>query len=137
MSAQAVTNSIKIPSDVKHIRDVSQKIVALLVERNINKSIIFDVRLSLEESILNAIEHGNKKKRSLTIDISFAIDDGKIKIAVEDKGKGFKHKCLPDPTKDENILRTHGRGVYLIHKLTDKVEYNNKGNRISFTKYFK
>ena len=137
MPAQAVTNSIKIPSDLKHIREVSQKIVALLMERNTDKSIIFDVRLSLEESILNAIEHGNNKKKDLTVDISFTIEGGKIEITVEDKGEGFEHKSLPDPTKDENILRAHGRGVYLIHKLMDKIEYNDKGNRVSFTKYLK
>ena len=56
---------------------------------------------------------------------------------MEDQGKGFDRVALPDPTKDEHILRSHGRGVYLVHKLMDKVEYNEKGNKVKLVKYFK
>ena len=30
---------------------------------------------------------------------------------------------MADPTKGENILATHGRGLYLIDELMDDVEY--------------
>lgn len=137
MPVQSTRESMRIASNPKNIRKVTPRILSLLQERNIDKSYIFDIRLSVEETILNAIEHGNKKNENLTVDISFAIDDEKIEISVEDQGKGFKHGSLPDPTKSDNVLRSHGRGVYLVHKLMDKVEYNDKGNKVKLIKYFK
>jgi len=134
---QSIKESIKIPSDVKHIKDISSKIVDLLMKKGTDKSTVFDIRLCVEEAILNAIEHGNKYNKKLTVDVSFAIYEKKIEVSIEDKGKGFSHVILPDPTSDDNVLRAHGRGVYIIHKLMDKVEYNEKGNKITFMKYLK
>ncbi len=137
MTTHLITESIKIPSDLKHIRKVSSRIVDLLVERGIDKSRIFDIRLSVEEAVINAVEHGNKRARGLSVNVFFTIDDGKIEVTVEDEGKGFSHSELPDPTKDANILRSRGRGRYLIYKLMDKVEYNEKGNRIKLVKFLR
>ncbi|MFH1752685.1 MAG: ATP-binding protein [Candidatus Omnitrophota bacterium] len=136
MPVQCARESIKITSNVKNIRKVSPRIISLLQERNIDNAYIFDIRLSVEETVLNAIEHGNGKNEKLTVEVTFAIDDQKIEISVEDQGPGFDHKSVPDPTKSGNILRSHGRGVYLVHKLMDKVEYNDKGNKVKLTKYF-
>lgn len=132
-----ISGSVKISSDIKEIKAVSSRIVNLLMERKVDKSDIFDVRLSLEESLLNAIEHGNKKDKNLSVNISFVIDETKILITIEDEGRGFSHKELPDPTTDENILRSHGRGIYLIHKLMDEVRYNDGGNKVQLTKYIR
>ncbi len=134
---QRIKEKFSIPSDIKHIRKISTRMVNSLLQRNIDKSVIFDVRLSVEEAILNAIEHGNRRDASLAVDVFFEIDDEKIEITIEDKGKGFSHSALPDPTTDENILRAHGRGVYLINKLMDDIRYNEKGNRVKLTKFLR
>ncbi len=128
---------ISIPSNPRYIKKIISRIVDILVERRINKSIIFDVRLSAEEALLNAIEHGNKRRKGLLVEASFSIDDKQLELVIKDKGSGFDKIALPDPTKDNNILRSHGRGVYLIHKLMDKVEYSRKGNAVKLIKYLK
>jgi serine/threonine-protein kinase RsbW len=136
MPVETIRESIKIPSDIKNIGKVSSRIVNLLQERGIDKSLIFDIRLSVEETVINAIEHGNKKDRNRSVTVTFSIDDGRIEIFVEDEGKGFSHTELPDPTVDTNVLRAHGRGVYLIHKLMDSVEYIGRGNKVKLVKNF-
>jgi serine/threonine-protein kinase RsbW len=45
-------------------------------------------------------------------------------------GDGFDYTCLPDPTLPENIERTHGRGIFLMNHLADKLEFNDKGNQL-------
>lgn len=136
MPVQSISESIKILSSVKNIRKVSSRIVNLLQDRGVTKDCIFDIRLCIEEATLNAIEHGNKMNESLSVDVTFSIDDEKIEVSVTDEGAGFSHKKLPDPTKDNNILRSHGRGVFLVYKLMDKVEYSDKGNKVNLVKYF-
>jgi serine/threonine-protein kinase RsbW len=136
MPVQTITESVKIFSKPANIRNVSSRIVDLLGERGVDRSYIFDIRLSLEETVLNAIDHGNNNDEKLSVTISFAVYDDKIEITVEDEGPGFDHSKLPDPTKSDNILRAHGRGVYLVHKLMDSVEYNKKGNKVKLVKFF-
>ena len=52
-------------------------------------------------------------------------------------GGGFDYKHLPDPTDKKNLLRTKGRGIYLIKHLMDEVSFNRDGNGITMIKYFK
>ncbi|NQT06088.1 MAG: ATP-binding protein [Candidatus Omnitrophica bacterium] len=137
MAQQDIKESISITSDIKEIRKVSSRIVGLLMERMVDKALIFDIRLAVEEAIINAIEHGNKRNKRLKVKVSFGIDNERMEITVEDSGSGFDHKGIPDPTEDKNVLRSHGRGIYLIHRLMDRIEYNDKGNRIKLTKYIK
>jgi len=43
-------------------------------------------------------------------------------IPVEDQGSGFDFCALPDPLSPENLLRTSGRGIFLIRCFMDEVE---------------
>ena len=56
-------------------------------------------------------------------------------VSVTDEGKGFKPKEVPDPTKPENLENLHGRGVFLMSRLADKIEFNEPGNKV--TMFFK
>ena len=58
-------------------------------------------------------------------------------MKIEDEGPGFDPLKLPDPTKKENLLLEGGRGVFLMQKLMDKVEYDDKGNKVSMIKLIK
>jgi serine/threonine-protein kinase RsbW len=45
-------------------------------------------------------------------------------ISVHDQGTGFNPNDVPDPTKDENILRTSGRGIFFMRNFMDEVEWS-------------
>lgn len=128
---------IRIPSDTKYIRKVSSKVLSSLAPYKIDESDIFDVRLCVEEAVINAIMHGNQKKKEKPVKITYWIKDDKLNIEVEDKGAGFDYKHLSNPTINDNIMKSCGRGVYLINKLMDEVEYNEAGNKIKMAKYLK
>jgi len=98
---------------------------------------LFEIKLCVEEALRNAMVHGNGSDASKSVKVSYSIDNDTVIIEVEDEGVGFDHEKLPDPTKEENIMKTSGRGVYLIKKIMDTVEFNDSGNRIKMTKRFK
>lgn len=127
----------RIPSDIKKVKQASQKIQACLDSRNLVQASIFDVQLAVEEAIVNAIRHGNKSQLKKTVHIDCEINDEAIVIAVEDEGQGFDVSNLPDPTAGENLLKPGGRGLLIIRNKMDKVEFNSKGNKIIMTKFFK
>ena len=53
--------------------------------------------------------------------------DGEVSIMVRDEGKGFDSSAVRDPTLLENLLLTHGRGIYLIKMLMDEVYFEEGG----------
>ncbi len=125
---------IKIPSEIKQLKKVSSRILDSITSQHIDEAVLFDIRLCVEEAVRNAIVHGNRCDKKLSITISYWIEDGSFNIEVEDEGKGFDHKELPDPTEEGNMLRNHGRGVYLIKRLMDEVRYNEIGNKVKMVK---
>lgn len=126
-----------VPSSFKEIKEAASAITGLLKNAKADEADIFDIRLSLEEALINAAKYGNKLDERRNISIDLTIAGNKVTIAIEDEGEGFDHNSLPDPTKEENLLKPSGRGVFLIKHLMDRVEYNKKGNRITITKYLK
>ena len=128
---------MKIPSDISYIRKIGSRIEDFLKFRNVDPFTIFDVRLSVEEAIRNSIIHGNKSDRKLPVFVEYYLDNGRFTVAIEDRGRGFDHKKVPDPTTEENLLREGGRGVFLMKKLMDAVEYNSRGNKVNMVKFIR
>ena len=128
---------MKIPSDIKHVRKASAEIENYLRSKKIDESIIFDIRLSVEEAIKNAILHGNKGQKDLSVLVSYLLNGKEFTVEVEDAGSGFAPAGLPDPTKDENLAKAGGRGVFIMQKLMDETKYNARGNKVSMLKYVK
>jgi len=128
---------IKIPSEAKYIKKVSAEILNSLSPYKVDEDGLFAIRLCVEEAVRNAIVHGNRSDRKLPVRIDYSISNDNITIEIEDKGSGFDHKLLRDPTEGDNILRNSGRGVYLMKKLMDSVEFNEAGNKIKMIKRFK
>ncbi|NQU95107.1 MAG: ATP-binding protein [Candidatus Omnitrophica bacterium] len=128
---------MRIPSDIKYIRKVSAEIENFLRSKNIDESYIFYIRLCAEEAIKNSILHGNKGDKGKSVFITYSLKGDKFNMEIEDEGSGFDPLKLPDPTKNENLLMEGGRGVFLIQKLMDKVEYNDRKNKVSMIKFIK
>ena len=128
---------IKVPCETRNIRKVSSRIISALERYNVDEDRIFDIRLCVEEAVRNAMVHGSHSDKRLSVRTAYWIDDGALNIEVEDEGPGFDHTELADPTAAPGVLKNSGRGVYLIKKLMDKVEYNEKGNKVTMVKRLK
>ncbi len=117
------------------------------------------VGVALEESLLNAIIHGNLEVSSKLRDLDdgsyeklIALRVGKspykdrrvevvaqfspdqVEFVIRNEGPGFDVSQLPDPTDPENIARAHGRGVLLMRTFMDEVSYNETGNQVTLMK---
>jgi serine/threonine-protein kinase RsbW len=128
---------IKFRSDPGSIRESSTRILKYLEGYGLDESAAFEIKLCVEEAVRNAIVHGNKSDPRRQVRLSYWVDGNTLTIEIEDEGKGFDHKFVKDPTKEENLLRNSGRGVYLIQKLMDETDYNERGNMITMKKRIK
>lgn len=123
-----------VPSETGYIRKVSSRILSSLAPYRLDESTIFDIKLCIEEAVRNAIVHGNRADRRRSVTVTFWVEGGELMIEIADQGSGFDHSALADPTAAMHILKNSGRGVYLIKKLMDRVEYTDNGTRVLMVK---
>ncbi|MCU0535225.1 MAG: anti-sigma regulatory factor [Hydrococcus sp. Prado102] len=118
-----------------------------------------ELRLGLQEALVNAAKHGNKLDPSKTIVVQFSVDKEEYSWIISDEGRGFvpdcdrSHDCncdrrsadlgdsLPSgmgnrhpshllpPDFDEN-----GRGLCLLHQIFDLVQWNREGTELKLCK---
>ena len=82
------------------------------------------VGVAVRESVINAIEHGNAHDPSKRVHVEFMPLDGSapgIAIRVRDEGPGFDPQSLPDCCAPENLLKSSGRGIFLIRNFMDEM----------------
>jgi serine/threonine-protein kinase RsbW len=84
---------------------------------------VHKMMVSLTEAVNNAIIHGNKSDPKKKVTVTCEVLPGWLITVVTDEGKGFKPEKVKNPLDEENLLRTSGRGVFLMRTLMDKVEY--------------
>lgn len=94
----------------------------------------FSIRMALEEAIMNAIKHGNECDPSKMVRIKMGFDDSVFEASITDRGCGFDPEQVPDPTADENLGKSCGRGVMLMKEFVDSLEFNDCGNEVTLTK---
>jgi serine/threonine-protein kinase RsbW len=84
------------------------------------------VSVAVRESVVNAIKHGNKNDESKRVVVEFTPvpghDPQELVIRVQDEGEGFDPEEVADPLAPENILKSSGRGIFLIRSFMDDVQ---------------
>jgi serine/threonine-protein kinase RsbW len=87
-----------------------------------------DIEMALHEALANAVIHGSGENSYKRVYIACrCYMDGEVSITVRDEGRGFDCNAIPDPTSRENLVFTHGRGIYLIKTLMDEVTFEEDG----------
>jgi serine/threonine-protein kinase RsbW len=85
------------------------------------------VTVAVRESVVNAIKHGNGNDVRKRVQVEFiSLQDREgpgIAILVRDEGCGFDPVTLPDPVAPENLLKTHGRGIFLMRTFMDEMSF--------------
>ena len=90
-----------------------------------------DLNIVLRELLNNAIEHGNRGEKESSIMCSIELKSSeKAVIIVEDDGQGFDYHDL-DLSLPTDGSKISNRGLILVNALSDRIEFNEKGNRIT------
>lgn len=91
----------------------------------------FGVQMTLEETLTNAIRHGNCEDESKLVRVACKVSGERFWLSVADEGEGFRRDEVADCTAEENLESFGGRGMALIDAYMEKVAFNEKGNRIT------
>ncbi len=94
------------------------------------ESSLFDIRLILDELVINSILHGNKNNFLKNVYLSVLLKDNEVEIRVKDEGKGV---FFDFSNYDAEDLKCTGRGLVLVKELTDRFILH--GNEVIAIKY--
>ena len=83
------------------------------------------LQLSLKEVFVNALRHGHEGREDLEIIFRFDAvlepNGPVLRVAVTDGGSGFALADLADPTSPQFLMRSSGRGMYIISSIAEIV----------------
>ncbi len=120
---------------VDEVRDVIERVAALMQLASYQRHDIFGVELALEEALANALRHGNGLDPSKKVRVDCCVGSDQVWIEIEDEGEGFCFNDVQDPTLPENIGRPGGRGLLFIRTYMNAVTFNDVGNRVTMQKH--
>jgi len=117
-------SKFQFPTDLKYVKEAGRQVLDDLQNLGLDEGAMFNIKLCFEEAFINAVKYGNKQDPNKTVDVDVIVEDQCITMEMRDYGEGFDPNNCEDPTKDENLTKLSGRGIFLIKKLMDEVEYD-------------
>lgn len=135
--------SCKIPANISYMSYVVNDILFYMQNNHglADENILFDLKVILNELILNAIKHGSEEDNKNLVKIVAGIaKDNYIYLVVEDNGEGYNYNCLLENNQrlpcytDLTDLKENGRGILIVKNLCDKLSFNKKGNKVLVVK---
>ncbi len=124
-------NKLVFNSDTKNINIIEKLIDDLSSQHDLHSDVYGKLLLGVVEGVNNAIVHGNKLDKNKNVTVEYSVEEDKVRFIISDEGTGFDYTNVPDPTKPENLEKTHGRGIFLMHHLADDIEFENEGSKVT------
>ncbi len=92
-----------------------------------------NILLVSSELLKNAVVHGNQNDSSKDVLLRLTrIHQGRIKVEIEDAGKGVVYRGKgSDLTQKESCTGAARHGYAIISNLSEKILFNEKGNRVT------
>lgn len=115
---------LEIPSDASQLITVEEFVHYAAVELHLSEEMQGEMLLLITEATTNAIRHANKYSPEKTVQISISREADLVTVTVKDQGEGFDPEAIPDPTIPENILKDHGRGLFLMRTIAKEVRFD-------------
>ena len=100
-----------------------------------------EVRLGLQEALVNAAKHGNKLDPSKTVIVRFTVTSQEYSWVIADEGTGFAPQSNCDSDSSQDSLpylpideAENGRGLCILYEIFDRVHWNREGTQLTLSK---
>lgn len=123
--SESIFLDIKVPNETGYLRLLGQigEHVAQSLESypGDREELAYHINLVLTEAVANAIRHTVDSELGEALHVTLRVKNQKLTIKVYDQGKGFTLCDAPEPPP--SCLAEHGRGIFIIKTLMDRVSY--------------
>lgn len=117
------TTQLVLPSRIEAVADAAVAAADVVSRSGLGEEAAFGIDLAVREAVTNAVLHGNEQDETKTVEVTFTTSSAALIVTVRDQGEGFDPKRVPDPTDPQNILKSSGRGIFLMRTFMDEVTW--------------
>lgn len=130
--------TLELLADMAGLEKADKTLDELALAVQLPEETLFQVRLVLEEVLMNVISYGAGGGAVPHVQLNMAQQDGTLSMEIADNGIAFDPLQLPAPDLDAEIddRPIGGLGIFLVRELMDSVTYRRDGdwNRLMVTK---
>ena len=120
MSAQTHRIEITLETLLESV-DLAESICMRIAEAaGFSEEELHKIGMAVREGVINAYNYGNQQDRRKKIRMTVEFEPERVIFRVVDEGKGFEPTEVPDCLAEENLLRTSGRGLFLMRAFMDE-----------------
>ena len=137
-SHEPETRELFLDSTLEAVDSAEQLAVGMAEKAGFDEDDLMKIGMAVRESVVNAVVHGNRYSANKKVRFSVVHTPQRFTIKVADQGEGFNVEDLPDPLAPENLLRTSGRGIFLIRSFMDEFDLRrgeSGGMEVTLVKY--
>ena len=121
-SHEPETRELFLDSTLESVDSAEQLAVGMAEKAGFDDEDLMKIGMAVRESVVNAVVHGNRYSANKKVRFSISQTPERFTIRITDQGEGFDPEELPDPLAPENLLRTSGRGIFLIRSFMDEFD---------------
>jgi serine/threonine-protein kinase RsbW len=125
-----------LASELPTVQTVEQLAEKFAGEAGFDEDTVSHIAMVAREATVNAVMHGNKYDPGKQVSVLFELSSEALTIKIADQGAGLNPETIPDPLAPENIMRSSGRGVFLMRAFMDEVDFRqlDPGTEITLVK---
>jgi len=129
--------SYTLDSTLETVDSAEQTASRIAVEAGFGDDEVMQISMAVREAAVNAVLHGNAYDPGKKVKLEFETNSRDLVITICDEGKGLDPAKIPDPLAPENLLKTSGRGIFLIRSFMDEVQIrpSHAGTEIKLVKH--
>ena len=129
--------SYTLDSTLETVNSAEEAAGRMATEAGFADEDVMKISMAVREAAVNAVLHGNAYDPGKKVTLDFERTPRDLVITIRDQGKGLDLKSIPDPLAPENLLKTSGRGIFIIRSFMDEVEINpsQAGTEIKLIKH--
>jgi anti-sigma regulatory factor (Ser/Thr protein kinase) len=108
-----------------------ERVLSIVRDAGLSEDQVHDLAVAVAEALSNAAVHGNALRPEAMVNVVVEVTPRRQAVVdVKDSGQGFDFSALSDPTDPSRILIPGGRGVFLMRRLVDALEFSDAGSRV-------
>jgi serine/threonine-protein kinase RsbW len=129
--------SFTLDSTLETVNSAEATAGRMAADAGFDEDEVMKISMAVREAAVNAVLHGNAYDPGKKVTLDFERTGGDLVITIRDQGKGIDLNAIPDPLAPENLLKTSGRGIFLIRSFMDEVEIHpsQAGTEIKLIKH--
>jgi serine/threonine-protein kinase RsbW len=129
--------SYTLDSTLETVDSAEQTASRIAAETGFDEDQVMQISMAVREAAVNAVLHGNAYDPDKKVKLDFERTSSDLVITIRDQGKGLDLNKIPDPLAPENLLKTSGRGIFLIRSFMDEVQIHpsQTGTEIKLVKH--